>query len=349
MKNNQPAFAPAPAAAPRRAATTLALLLGLLALTVLACAVPGLPGGDTPTPEATAVALDNGTPPTPTLAPISEITPDPGSTPTPAGFVPTPTLAAGNGSEDGNENGSQDGNENGSEDGNENGSENGGEDGNENDGNENSNENGGTTTTPGCSPGAAIPVTNPSFEGAYKKFGGIDEINHAEGWFPWWASAGGDNFPPEYKPADASLFPDRVHSGSFAQQYFKSFGIFKAGLYQVVTGVPVGCRVRFTIYAQAWSCQDESGSCPGTDSVNPANMFMRIGIHPDGSKQDATDEGNRAVVWSEYANPLDDWFPISVSAVTQSTSIVIFLWASPDMPRRNQDVYWDDASVTVVQ
>ena len=334
----------------RRAGGMLLFLFVLLALMVLACAVPGMSGSATPTPETTAVAETGGTPPTPTLAPTVDPALVTAEATTETTGRATPTLAAAGG-DDGNSNGAAGGEDANSNDANANdgdgGSGDGGEDGNSNDGS-GGNGDGGTTTA-GCAPGAAIPLANPSFEGAYKKFGGIDEINHAEGWFPWWASAGGDNFPPEYKPADAALFPDRVHSGSYAQQYFKSFGIFKAGLYQVVTGVPVGCRVQFTIFAQAWSCQDDSGSCPGTDSVNPANMFMRIGIHPNGSNQDATDENNRAIVWSEYANPLDNWFPISVTAVAQSNSIVIFLWASPDMPRRNQDVYWDDASVTVVR
>jgi hypothetical protein len=196
-----------------------------------------------------------------------------------------------------------------------------------------------------CAAGANL-LTNPGFEEPYVKFGGIDEINHAQGWFPWFSDTGG-NLRPEYKPADGSLFPNRVVAGRFAQQYFKSFGIFRAGLYQLVEGVPAGCPVQFSAYAQAWSCQPDSGSCPGDVSINPANTFMRVGIHPDGGAGDAFDPLSGAIVWSPYANPLDAWQQLSVSTVAQGSSVVVFLWASPNQPRLNQDAYWDEAELRV--
>lgn len=193
-----------------------------------------------------------------------------------------------------------------------------------------------------CPAGGTNLLLNPSFEGQFKPYGAINELNHAPNWFPWWKD-GQNNLRPEFKPAEASLVPNRVHSGNTAQQYFKSFGQFKAGLFQSVLDVPPGQRLQFSAYGQAWSCQ-EFNMCPDGTSVNPANMLMRVGIDPTGDTNFEAD----TVVWSEYFNPLDQWQVACVSAVSERDIVTVYLWASPDGPRQNQDIYWDDASLVVI-
>jgi hypothetical protein len=185
-------------------------------------------------------------------------------------------------------------------------------------------------------------LLNPSFEGDYKPFGAFGELNHAPNWFPWWQD-GENNLRPEFKPAEASIAANRVHSGTRAQQYFKSFGQFKSGLYQSVLDVAPGSRLQFSIYGQAWSCE-QNNMCPGSTSVNPANMLMRVGIDPTGDTNWSAD----TVQWSPYFNPLDQWQMACVEAVADSEIVTVFLWASPDGPRQNQDVYWDDGSLVVL-
>jgi hypothetical protein len=311
------------------------LVGGLFWLLVgLACAVPAgfpsLTGDPTVAPDATATTAPATTP---TLAPTVEGGAEPAS-----GGPATPTLAPanGNGAGEGTPPG---GGGAGAEEG-ANGGAGSAEAGDEGGGEESSGSSGAA-----CAASGNLLV-NGSFESPYVKFGGVDEINHAQGWIPWFNEQG-DNLRPEYKPADGALFPNRVVAGQFAQQYFKSFGVFRAGLFQIVQDVPAGCPLQFSVYAQAWSCQPESGGCPGDTSVNPANMFMRIGIHPDGNAEDATDPLSGGITWSSYFNPIDAWQQVSVSAVAQSELVVVFLWASPDQPRLNQDVYWDEASLVV--
>lgn len=194
-----------------------------------------------------------------------------------------------------------------------------------------------------CPTGGQNLLANPSFEGPYEPYGAIKEINHAKNWIPWWEDDGKVNFRPEYKPADVAVAANRVHSGSMAQQYFKSFGQFKAGLQQTVLNIPAGSRVQFSAYGQAWSCEEFS-QCPGGTSFNPANMLMRVGIDPKGG----TDWRSKNVVWSAYFNPLDQWQAACVEAVAGADKVTVFTWASPDGPRQNQDVYWDDASLVVL-
>ena len=71
---------------------------------------------------------------------------------------------------------------------------------------------------------------------------------------------------------------------------------------------------------------------------------MRVGIDPTGNNNWSAD----TVVWSAYFNPLDQWQVACVEAVAERDVVTVFLWASPDGPRQNQDVYWDDASLVVV-
>jgi hypothetical protein len=182
-------------------------------------------------------------------------------------------------------------------------------------------------------------VLNPSFEGEYRPYGAFGELNHAPNWFPWWTD-GENNLRPEYKPAEIGIDSRRVHSGDRAQQYFKSHGQFKAGLFQIVVNVPTGSRLQFSAHGQGWSCADNS-QCPGAISFSPANMLMRVGIDPFGG----TDAFSGDVVWSGYFSPIDQWQVACVTAVSQRENVTVFLWASPDAPRQNQDIYWDDASL----
>jgi hypothetical protein len=205
----------------------------------------------------------------------------------------------------------------------------------------NDNSNGGAAAS-ACPTGGQNLLTNPSFEGEFKPFGAFEELNHAPNWFPWWQD-GASNLRPEFKPADISVAPNRVHGGSKAQQYFKSFGQFKAGLYQSVLNVTPGSRVQFSAHGQAWSCE-EFNMCPGGTSVNPANMLMRVGIDPTGD----TDWSADTIVWSEYFNPLDQWQIACAEAVADRDIVTVWLWASPDGPRQNQDIYWDDATLVVM-
>lgn len=299
----------------------LSFMILLLVLASLACGITG----DEALPAATATVVA-----TPTLAPTA--TPDPAATPVGAAASPEAEAAGGSGTNpaeptvtDGQTDpeattgsGSSDGQSEGQP---------GGEPG---------------QATVACpAPGQNL-LLNPSFEGDYKPFGAFTELNHAPNWFPWWQD-GENNLRPEFKPAEASIAPNRVHSGARAQQYFKSFGQFKSGMYQSVLNVTPGSRLQFSIFGQAWSCENND-LCPGSTSVNPANMLMRVGLDPTGD----TNWSAGTVIWSPYFNPLDQWQIACVEAVADSEIVTVFVWASPDGPRQNQDAYWDDGSLVIL-
>lgn len=195
-------------------------------------------------------------------------------------------------------------------------------------------------------PAAACPaagsnlLSQGSFTGPFEPFGFVQELNVPPPWIPWFTDDGAINFRPEYKPADGVNYPNRIRSEPSAQVYFKSHGQFRAGLYQQVINVATGARLQFSAYGQGWSCEDFS-QCGGGVSFNPANMYMRVGIDPHGN----TNPNSRHIVWSDYFNPIDRWEVRCVETEALFNVVTVFLWASPDGPRQNQDVYWDDASL----
>jgi len=45
---------------------------------------------------------------------------------------------------------------------------------------------------------------------------------------------------------------------------------------------------------------------------------------------------------------LDQWQIACVEAVADAEKVTVFVWASPNGPRQNQDVYWDDGSLVAL-
>jgi hypothetical protein len=191
-------------------------------------------------------------------------------------------------------------------------------------------------------------LQNPGFEGNFFAWSGINEIQVAHGWTPfWWEQPDRDPpfFRPEYKRAVAATFPNRVLSGESAQQWFTFYASHWAGMHQQVFNVTPGRRYRFSIWAQVWS---SSESNPPTVSVNPANPRLRVGIDPTGNWQAGAD----TVVWSGEApmhNHVDRWGEISVEAVAENNVITVFMRTNPDFANKHNDMYWDNASLVAIE
>jgi hypothetical protein len=191
-------------------------------------------------------------------------------------------------------------------------------------------------------------LQNPGFEGNFFAWSGINEIQVAHGWTPfWWEQPDRDPpfFRPEYKRAVAAQFPNRVLSGESAQQWFTFHASHWAGMYQQVFNVTPGQRYRFSIWAQVWSSTE---SVPATVSINPSNPRLRVGIDPTGNWQ----AGAGTIVWSAEASMgghIDRWGEISVEAVAQNNTITVFMRTNPDFATKHNDMYWDNASLVAIE
>ncbi len=189
-------------------------------------------------------------------------------------------------------------------------------------------------------------LQNPGFEGNFRAWSSIPEIQVAANWTPWWwenPSHEPAYFRPEYKRAVAALYPNRVLGGDSAQQWFTFHASHLAGMYQQVFNVMPGQRYRFTIWAQVWSSiEDEPNS-----SILPANPHLQIGIDPTGN----WDPGSGEVIWSPEAamsTVIDHWGQLSVEASAENDVITVFMRTNPEFANKHNDMYWDNASLMAI-
>lgn len=185
-------------------------------------------------------------------------------------------------------------------------------------------------------------LTNPGFEDPYVDQGGEPARLVAEGWTAWHLPPppGAPTFmnqQPEYLPARPDT--SRIRSGQNAQFMTSFFATFNGGVYQVVENVPDGAELTFTAYAYVWSS--------AFDNVNNSDMdgdvAVQVGIDPTGGTNPTS--GN--IVWSPVTEQYDRWNTYSVSATAEATAVTVYVRAVVGAPAKNNNVYLDDASLTI--
>ncbi|HEX3050019.1 MAG TPA: LysM domain-containing protein [Aggregatilineaceae bacterium] len=120
------------------------------------------------------------------------------------------------------------------------------------------------------------------------------------------------------------------------------------GGYQTVSA-QVGSTYRFSIYALIWTCDDEQWQCRDdthTFADTSSGGRVRIGIDPTGG----TDPYSTNIQWSSFSSPFT-WGALallSVDAKATGSQITVFTYYTADKTMRWHDVFWDDASLTVI-
>lgn len=193
-------------------------------------------------------------------------------------------------------------------------------------------------------------LRNPGFEGDYFAWSGIPEVQVAHEWTPWWINDPSRDprwHRPEWKRALSANFPDRVLSGSSAQQYFTFYASHYAGMYQQVFNVTPGKRYRFGLWVQLWSSLEDNADV----SVMPANPRLQIGIEPNGVALPGFAQPPGTVIWSGQA-PMDQivdrWGYMTVETTAKNDVITVYIRSSPDFANKHNDIYLDEASLVEV-
>ena len=207
-------------------------------------------------------------------------------------------------------------------------------------------------------------LTNPSFEGEYDVYvmdapGHPDcqtwnddepsqyceRVKTADGWHPWWRdtprSENWMNIQPEYVPSLPHEQPPRVLSGEKSQHYFSFWSTHEAGMYQQVAAVENG-RYCFSINGHAWSSRRTKPSYK-SDLDDHGSLYQKVGIDPTGGK----DWQSSNIIWSEERLQYDEFGVFAVEAVAESSQITVFFYSRPDVPVKHNDVYWDDAVLSL--
>ncbi|MCL4504421.1 MAG: LysM peptidoglycan-binding domain-containing protein [Chloroflexi bacterium] len=184
---------------------------------------------------------------------------------------------------------------------------------------------------------------NEGFEGNFvaDPYCTTGTCNVPEGWGVWFiprrdTDPPGINFQPEYTRINTA---NRVKSGSAAQRVATENATFTGGIFKIVNNVKIGSKLRFTVWGQSWSTNDESpiSARPSTD------IKLKIGIDPMGGSNGQASPLNGQVVWSDEQDAKDAYAQFSVETEAKSQTVIVYLYATMKDPVRHNEVYWDDA------
>lgn len=192
---------------------------------------------------------------------------------------------------------------------------------------------------------------NPDLE---KSFGEYTDYQYHDGfsgsvapyWKPWVAEPRDDRDKhPEYNKTDRDY---RKMTGEVAQQFGHSaWGLYRAGIYQVIDCVNPGVTYTFNIYGWGWVGSPENYNDRVSDNTQPDALKMRVGIDPYGG----TDWSSSNIVWSPFnpTSPYDAWNLYEVTANSKANKISVWVYAEAnEWGMRYHQTFWDNASLTIV-
>jgi hypothetical protein len=154
---------------------------------------------------------------------------------------------------------------------------------------------------------------------------------------------------PEYTIAHAVNYPNRVHSGETAAQWFCYAGACRAGLYRVVETEP-GWSCEVGAYFQMWN--NYKGGIESEDSTpdDRANITVRIMVNLSGKTLSFLPE-NASSRWYGYDDfgGYDKWGKVTYRFVTNDFETTVFFESLVLYPVTNNDVYLDDIYMRCVE
>jgi LysM repeat protein len=197
-------------------------------------------------------------------------------------------------------------------------------------------------------------LANPGFEGGWHWQGDSFLGKVADNWVAWWvddASGKSDTDPsfwqnqrPEYGLIGLEFhIADQIHSGRQSLQYGKRYATHTAGVYQQVGGITAGTKLRFSAWGFVYGKDPDPNRTPGYAP-------MKVGIDPTGG----TNPFGPSVVWSGVVNPVavgsgSAWTQMSVEAVSQNTTVTVFVYSSQEWPMNDAlTSQWDDTSLVAL-
>lgn len=165
------------------------------------------------------------------------------------------------------------------------------------------------------------------------------------GWQTWSEDTG--------KPADASTLdyaiapffsvehnPLLVHTGQASLHIGRIYDPWHAGLKRSIN-VPPGANVHFCIDGRLYASNRDFGH---ESSWSSLDGHMQVGIYSNGE----ADWNASGIVWSEAANPHDEWQPICVEAVAGPTGRITLFTSTNyrGVAAKHLDAWWDNAELT---
>lgn len=184
-------------------------------------------------------------------------------------------------------------------------------------------------------------LQNPDFEGQFIVVGGDSTLQVAAGWQAWHlpppaGAPNSVNLRPDYQSAP----PNRIRTGSGAQQYDTFFATHTGGILQTVS-VTQGNRLQFSAFVYLYS----SASFEDIDnSVDPQGLSVSLGIDPNGG----TNGNSPSIIWSTAQEYYDEYREVSVTTNALSNTVTVFVRTTVNNAPGLHQVFVDDAVLVVV-
>ena len=120
--------------------------------------------------------------------------------------------------------------------------------------------------------------------------------------------------------------------------------------YQVVPGVRSGSKLRFSAWANVFTCDRNTSCIENGKSYRVSDQGSqgktRIGVDPKGG----TDPNSPSVQWSAFIAPFDQFQQMIIDFTSQNDNgVTVFLYFTESVGMMLNHVYWDDASLQLLQ
>jgi len=126
--------------------------------------------------------------------------------------------------------------------------------------------------------------------------------------------------------------------------------VFTMIAYQIVPGVRAGSKLRFSAWANVFTCNRETSCIEDGRSYRVSDQGSqartRIGVDPKGG----TDPNSPNVVWSAFIAPFDQFQQMIIDFTSQNDNgVTVYLYATQSVGMLLNHVYWDDASLQLLR
>ncbi len=185
------------------------------------------------------------------------------------------------------------------------------------------------------------PILAEGFEGAFQSDPSCKQgvCNVPVGWGVWFIPRNENDLPGVNFQPQADRTTARVRSGTAAQRLWADNATFTGGIYRVVNDVQVGARLRFTIWGQVWSTNDESPI-----SARPSREIrVKVGVDPLGGDNGRPSPLNGQVIWSPEQEAKDEFIPFTIEVEARSPTVILYTYTTMRDNVRHNEVFWDDA------
>ncbi|BCX04144.1 MAG: hypothetical protein KatS3mg053_2082 [Candidatus Roseilinea sp.] len=190
------------------------------------------------------------------------------------------------------------------------------------------------------------PILAEEFEGGFQSDPGCKQgvCNVPVGWGVWFIPRTENDLPGVNFQPQADRTTARVRSGASAQRLWTDNATFTGGIYRVVNDVQVGSRLRFTIWGQVWSTNDESPI-----SARPSrDIRVKVGVDPLGGDNGRPSPLNGQVIWSPEQEAKDEFIQFTVEVEARSSTVILYTYTTMRDNVRHNEVFWDDAVLEYV-